>query len=164
MLQYEPLMARLDKIPGKVFGEQQFAVARENYKPTTWFAKDAWCRAIIDAMWIDGTTCLVIDYKTGKYKPDNDQLKLFAAIIFQHYPDVQNVHTKFIWLQNLGGANADTSEVYNVNQKYALWDHFIPTVNRVQQSMDSDTWPMRQSGLCGWCPVTTCENWRERRT
>lgn len=163
MIQYEPLMLQLDKLPGKVAGEQQLAVRRANYEPVSWFDKDAWCRGIVDAMWIDGSTCYAVDYKTGKYKADNDQLALFAGLIFQHYPAVQNVHTKFLWLQEIGTDKQSTGQSFNRNQKYALWDKFLPTVERIQEAVDHDIWPKRQSGLCGWCPVKDCENWYERR-
>ena len=163
MVQYEPLMQDLETLPGTAYGEQQLAVKRANYQPTTWFAKDVWCRGIIDAMWVYGKTCFAVDYKTGKYKAESDQLALFAGLIFQHYPEVQNVHTKFLWLQELGTDKQSTRQSFNRNEKFAIWDKFNPTVDRIQEAYEHDVWPKRKSGLCGWCPVKDCENWYQRR-
>lgn len=36
------------------------------WEPTSWFAKDAWLRVKVDNHYIEGTTCKILDYKTGK--------------------------------------------------------------------------------------------------
>ena len=46
----------------------------------------------------EAKNAIVMDYKTGKRKP-TEQLDLYAAYVFHHYPDVQEVTTVFVWLK-----------------------------------------------------------------
>ena len=62
--------------------EQQIALT-QNLTVTSWFGRDAWLRAILDAYYVDANKCAhVKDFKTGqmrKVKQDQKVLSLFAA-------------------------------------------------------------------------------------
>jgi hypothetical protein len=53
------------------------------WKPCHWMADDVYVRIKMDILWLaKATECLVIDWKTGKYKPDGeygDQLRLYQV-------------------------------------------------------------------------------------
>lgn len=141
----------MDKIASKpgAFAEIKMTINSE-FQPVTWFAKDAWCRGQLDVGVDSGKDCWVGDYKTGKRRPDSDQLKLFAALTMHHKPKVDTVKTSFIWLKD----NKMDSEVYTRDQLPEIWRHFLPKVARIEAAYDKDKWPAKPSGLCGWCPAT----------
>lgn len=150
MAQYETVAAAFDNPKGQVFTETQIALTR-NLTKTTWFAKDAWVRGIIDVGVDAGEIVLAADYKTGKVKPDNDQLKLFAGLIMGAKPWVQKVRTLFIWLKD----NSTTKKTFRRDELPEIWEEYIVRSERLQNAYKQNKWPAKPSGLCnGWCPAT----------
>lgn len=141
----------MDKIANNegAFAEVQMTINPE-FKPVGWFAKDAWCRGQLDVGVDKGKDCWVGDYKTGKRRPDSDQLMLFAALTMHHKPMVETVKTSFIWLKDM----KMDSETYHRDQLPEIWRHFLPKVARIEAAHEKDKFPAKPSGLCGWCPVT----------
>lgn len=145
--------------PDQLLPEQQLAINKE-LQPCDWMDKRVWCRGIIDVLLIKGDRARAIDWKTGKRKPNSRQLKLFALLIFIHYPQVMKVKTDFIWL----ATNEIDSEHFTRNQEAELWQEFLPSLAAYNKAFKEETFPPKKSGLCaGWCPVTSCENWRPKR-
>lgn len=81
--------------------EQEWAYTSA-WKPTGWFAKDAWFRQKMDAgAAMDGGYMIAIDWKTGKPWGDGkDQMELTAVSIFARYYDVQEVDTRLWYLDS----------------------------------------------------------------
>lgn len=160
--QYEKLARPFDSAKGVVLSEQQMCI-NANFEPTGWFSKDAWCRGIVDVSVLreDTGRAFAGDWKTGKRKPDNDQLMLFAGLMFKHYPDIHTVDTAFIWLKE----NATDKETFTRDQEKDIWAHFMAKVRKVEMSHEKNKWPKNPSGLCkGWCKVTDCEFWEPHKT
>jgi len=157
MERYEHMVQRLlSKSLDDVLTEQQLAV---NYslQPTDWWGKDAWCRGVVDLIIVNGSTAILLDWKTGKnIKPDSDQLKLFAALTMAHKPEVTKTRTGFVWLAQ----SKLTAERYAREDTPLIWQSFSPRVKRLEQAYEKDQWPAKPSGLCrAWCPVgrSNCE-------
>ncbi len=150
---WQPLVEQFRRLRGKLYVEQQLALT-EGFVPCAW--KDwghAWVRGVIDALWIDGTVAKAVDWKTGKRKPKSDQLALFALLVFQHYPEVQEVRTMFVWLKTV---EQDKDRFVRADIP-ALWQRFIPDLHRLKNAFTQDQWPATTSGLCAkHCPVLTC--------
>lgn len=103
---------------------------------------------------------MIPTHNTGKRKLNSRQLKLFALLVFIHYPEVMQVKTDFIWL----ATNEIDSEKYSRDQEAELWQEFLPDLAAFNRAFKEETFPPKKSGLCaGWCPVTSCENWRPKR-
>ena len=150
--QHEPLMAKFDQFRGLSFVELKLTV-NQQLKPTEWFAKDAFCRGIVDIGWKTGSTATLLDYKTGKIKEDSRQLKLFAALGFAHWPEVEVIENGFIWLKD----KKKTTETVYRNQAQTIWSEFLPTVERIAESIETKIWPARKNGLCrNYCQVVDC--------
>lgn len=152
---YDGLIKKFECKPGQLFAEKSMALTVD-FKPTTWFAKDVWCRAKIDLHLDEGERVIAIDWKTGKPKPDSDQLKLTAAFIFHHKPYVTKVKTSFIWL----GHNRVDNETFTRDQLPEIWNGFLPRIDRWNNAFAQNHWPAKPSGLCRkHCPVpkSMCE-------
>ena len=142
----------VDKIlalDGKRLVEEKWAI-NNNFQPTKWMAKDVWCRGIVDIGVVGSEKAYLLDWKTGKHKPDSDQLKLFAALAFAHFHWVDEVVTGFIWLK-VGKFDKETFKREDV---MGIWDEFLPRLQRLEIAFQDDKWIPNPSGLCkNWCPV-----------
>lgn len=155
MKQYEKYVHKILQYEGKRIIEERMALNKE-FRPTKWMAKDVWVRGIVDIGVIGSETAYLLDWKTGKRKPDNDQLKLFAIMAFTHFPWVDEVVTGFIWLKE---GKFDKAR-FNREELTELWNEFLPRVKRLEVAYEEDKWIPKPSGLCkNWCPVgkTLCE-------
>ena len=152
---YDPLCKSIIKLAegGELLVEQQLTL-NEALETTSWFAKDAWMRSIVDVLVVQGAEAVMFDWKTGKRRPDFSQLELFALQVFKHYPDVKRVRTSFVWLKDLSMDH----EQYTRDDEPELWSRLMNKVVRVEKSLASENWPAKPNGLCNWCP---CKNFCE---
>jgi hypothetical protein len=154
MQKWEGLVAKLLERKGTPIAEQQLCIDK-TLAPTGWFDKDSWCRGIVDFTILDGDKALALDWKTGKVKTDHDQLKLFGALIFHHYPEVEKVTTGYVWLAH---NNKITTKTFYRSDLTGIWRDYLPRVKRYEIAHKEDKWQPKPSGLCrGWCPVKDCE-------
>jgi hypothetical protein len=153
MVQYNQIMDRLfaaTRKPGVIFYAEQKLALSLAYQPRRFFDKDVWVRAITDLTIVNGDTAAVIDYKTGKPKPQSAQLKLTAAVTFHTYPQIQTIHNSFLWLN--GGSTPN--ETFHREDVPKLWQEFAPRVQRLEEAHQQNKFPKKPSGLCNkWCPV-----------
>jgi len=143
----EPICRRLDAEPD-VVAEKEL-VLNADLEPTTWWADDAWLRSKIDVLVIDGDRALVIDWKTGKRRPDTFQMDLFAAQVFKHYPNINTVRTMLAWVK----FNETDVEDYHRDGMNHLWADVMQRIRRIYDALEMGNWPARPSGLCRYCPA-----------
>lgn len=154
---YVDKILKLDGVP---FFEKQFALTR-NLEPCGFDDKDAWCRGIVDIGVVAQTRALCADWKTGKIRPDSDQLKLFAGFVMQHYA-VEKVRTSYVWLK----FKEMTTETYTREDLPDIWKQFFMKAGKLESSYEKDKWVPKPTGLCrGWCGAGRehCEFWSPRR-
>lgn len=150
MQHWERIASKFDTPKGRVFTETRLTLTR-NLNPTDWMAKDAWVRGIIDLGVDAGPNVVLFDWKTGKVKHDNDQLRLFAGLYFAAKPYVQKIKTAFIWLQH----NKLTRERFTRDDAPSIWEGFVRRSDALAEAYEVNRWPAKKSGLCrGWCPAT----------
>ena len=147
--QYEPLCASVESLAkqGTLHIEKEL-VLTENLVPTGWWDSDAWLRSKLDVLVVIDSTAVVMDWKTGKRNADQFQMQMFAAQVFKHFPDVQQVKTSLVWLKTM---EMDT-EVYNRADINTVWAEIMKRIQRIHSSVEHDNWPAKPSGLCRFCP------------
>lgn len=156
---WEPMCKKIEAAPGELLVEHKVALTAD-LKPTTFFAKDVWVRGVFDVAIVRDNFVRIGDWKTGKRKKENEQLKLFAALAHAAFGGVRKIKTSFWWLP---AAKADNEE-FDAEAVPLIWQEFEPRVERMREAYEEDVWQKRPSGLCrGWCPVKDCEHWEERR-
>lgn len=152
LLKHEGIVRRVESAPGELLVEKELAITAK-FKPCDWKAEDVWCRGIVDLGVVNGTSGTLLDWKTGKRKPDSTQLALFAGLGFVHYPRVKTFKTGFVWLKT---SQLD-KDVFTREHTSDIWREFLPRVHRMEQAFEHDKWPARPSGLCRkHCAVTSC--------
>lgn len=126
--------------------ELQWAFTKK-WRPTGWFAKDAYCRVILDAgkVYSDGTAD-VIDHKTGKRYDDDymDQLGLFAAATIKMHPEVYNVTTRLWYLDT-------ADEVIEEFTKDQAMEILEDLEGRAARMMTDKRFPPKPSWKCRFC-------------
>lgn len=137
---------------GEKHGELQFALNSE-FVPCGWFDKETYVRAIIDLLIINGTHALVVDWKTGKVRPDFDQLKLSAAVLSKQMPELKTFTLAYVWVnQN------DVSVIkMGVEHMTEVWADVLPRANEIVEALKTTDFPAEPNHLCKrYCPVTQC--------
>jgi len=141
-------------VPAEKLTELQLAISEE-FVPVDWFDRSTWCRAMLDLVILGNTHALLVDYKTGKIKDDGfTQLKLAAALLLVHYPQIQTVDVAYLWTQHQGKT---TRERYTRDQITEIWNELLPRVIAFEDAHKRDEFPARPSGLCRrHCPIESC--------
>jgi len=158
---YQPLMDALLGLsnPEERFLEHKMALTQSK-EPCAFDAPDYWVRGIADFMCVVGGTCFIVDYKTGSNKyADTKQLKLMALMTFAHMPEVDLVKAGLLFVAH----NTFPTEDYRREDIDSLWDVFKYDLLRLEQANATGHWPENPTGLCGWCPVSTCVHHRQRK-
>jgi PD-(D/E)XK nuclease superfamily len=137
--------------------EQKLAITAD-FQPCTYFdkTKPVYLRTVADVLKVDGESAHILDWKTGKVKPELDQLLLAGLCVLVHYPQVMNITGELIWL----GFNTKTTMECGVDDLLEFWnDKMQPRVEKFQRARSNNIYPKKPSGLCRrWCMVTTCEH------
>lgn len=155
---YKGVMDAMLSKPGDKYFEYQMALTPD-FRPCDWFASDVWLRGIADVLIVNGAKAFVGDHKTGKVKDNPTQLKLFACMVMEHFPEVQEVKTAFIWL----GHNQITDQKFRRSMLLDMWASLMPRMIAVQDAVEHGVFRSKPTGLCNWCPARGVCPDRKRR-
>jgi hypothetical protein len=153
---YQDVVDKVRSLPGDKLFEQRMGITRQ-FEPCGYFADDIWLRVVSDVLILseDGTRAAVIDYKSGKIKPDMSQLLLNAAVIFAYYPMVQTVDVAYWWVCK---GRKLTKGMYHRVDLPEIWNKFLPRVKVYEKATQEGVFLANPSGICRkWCPVTSCQ-------
>lgn len=144
----EPIARVVDTVPGQTFTEMRMTLS-PNLTPTGYFAPDAYVRVIIDVAKVRDHEAWLGDYKTGKVTMDQEQLKLFSAVAFHHWPDVTKIRASYIYINHKVIDGAD----YTREDLPRMWEELLEEPARLQECAASNNWPARPGRHCRWCTV-----------
>lgn len=151
----KPTLDALMEKKGTKHVELRMALTKK-LEPCEWTSSDAWVRGIADLLILDeeSKTAWVVDYKTGNNKyPDRGQLELMALMVFALYPSVNTVLSALLFVVK----NSVVKHKVERSQEDALWWAYRERTARIEASHSNNVWNPKQSGLCPWCPVKSCE-------
>ena len=156
---YEPLAASIVHMSkdGEIRTELKVGLNRE-LKPTDFFAKDVYARGALDVAILipmpSPKFLFIADWKTGKTREKDFQVKIFAFFGFLLFPTVERIGACNIWLPTL---KAGTPYFYRKEELPKIWSEIYIKLAAMELAAAKDEWKKRQSPLCGWCPVKECE-------
>ena len=154
---YEHWAVYAESGDGPTRAELKLAMTK-HFTPCEYFdkIKKVWLRSVADTLRIWDNNCHIIDWKTGKIKPDPEQLLLAGTCVMVHYPEVYNIKAEFIWLSH----NTKTTLECTVDDIVNFWGTtMFDKVNKLQEARNIEAFPKKPSGLCKrWCIVTECEH------
>lgn len=127
--------------------EQEWAFNKE-WGRTGWFDPDAWCRIKVDCTYEKGNEGVVIDHKTGRYKPGDaeyaNQLELYAIGALLIYRKAVKVTCK-LWFLDSGDEEVMEFTRVQLPALIAKWE-------KATKNMLTDTrFPPRPSNGCRFC-------------
>ncbi len=158
---YERFKSQLDallEIRGTKYCEHEMALTQDR-EPCAFDSDTRWVRGIVDLLIVDGADAYIVDYKTGSNRyPDPKQLKLMALMTYAHFPEVQSIKAGLLFVMH----NTFVTEEYDRKDINKLWQNFLPELNRLQVAYENNIWFPKAGPLCGWCPVSSCNFYRER--
>lgn len=149
---YEAMLARIVAADGKLYGEQKLAI-NARFEPRTYFARDTWLRTVADAAVVKGERATVFDWKTGKPADDETQLRLNAATLFAHAPEVMRIRAACVFV-----GYQQTTTVELVREDLGeVWAEILPRVRAMAKARQEKEYPPKPSGLCKrYCAVVSC--------
>jgi len=158
-LRFKKMVDKLIDIPGDKYCEYEMGLNKEK-EACDFDDPNRWVRGIVDLLIVDGEHAFIIDYKTGSNKyPDPKQLRLMALMTFAHFPKVKHIKAGLLFLMH----DTFVQEKYERDDIDNSWEKFKTPLQRLSMSYQNDTWMPNPTPLCGWCPVTTCEFYKQGR-
>lgn len=150
---YTPMLDRIKAAPGQMLVEPKMAIDL-NFAPCRGNDWDrVWLRVNSDVLVINGSKAAYFDWKSGKVYPKDDQIELTALMLFQQYPEVQQVNGGLVFYKH-GKVHP---LIVRREQAPLLWNSFIARVKEMELAIKSDHFPKTQNPLCDYCPVHDCQ-------
>lgn len=160
LTQCEPVCAAIDA-RGIAQLEVRMAV-KDDLTETTFFARDAWCRGVLDVLLCqkDFSSAFIADWKTGKNREAGKeplQLMLSAGYVFSYYPEMQSISAVNIYTKT---GQMGAPHTWTRAELPTIWRTIVPLVQEIENALPGGAaaFPERPSGLCGYCPVLTCQH------
>lgn len=155
-----PFQVWVDRVlagPGDLLVEQKYGLD-SNLSPCPYFAPVIWYRGIADAVRIDDSVGLAIDWKTGRPKEGSVQLGLMALCLFQHFKTLRAVRTEFVWLkEDPNSSDASTQKLWRREDMPGFVSELLPRVQKLEWAHKTNTFAPTPSGLCvKYCKVVSC--------
>ncbi len=153
----EPVIQGLEATGKLMIAEMEFAFTKD-WKPTKYWAKDAWTRGKIDVLLIGKEDAIILDWKTGKRRPDFGQLEYYALAV--GLLGIKKVKGYFVWIKTKQSDSCDIDERVIAHVKRLFTDKAA----LLERAFDTNEWPAKTSALCAYCPVVNdCEEAREKK-
>jgi CRISPR/Cas system-associated exonuclease Cas4 (RecB family) len=151
---YEPLMKRLLDAPGTHYAEKKLAMTA-TFEPRAYFGSGVWLRGQVDFTKIlpDRVTAIIVDWKDGKVKEDDTQLRINATLAFVHMPELETVRSALAFVNHQKTLPAE----YTRSSLTEIWAELMPRVRAMETARHAQEFPPKPSGLCRkWCAVVSC--------
>jgi hypothetical protein len=114
----------------EIYPEYRISLRRD-WTPTSWGAKDAWYRGVLDLKLIQtGEAAVVYDWKTGKIYPDHDDQKsLYSVAVFSENPALRQVRAVHVYLD----LNANREKTFSRDEVHELRKQWEARVSKLEQ-------------------------------
>lgn len=152
MMSAEPLCALLDPMGPRV--EYRLAMEMDG-KLCAWDSPRAWFRGKADVVVMNPEGAWLVDWKTGKVREDPFELECQALLQWANHGHTQ-ILGEYYWMKE-GKAGLR----YTLDPTKAF-ERVAKLYGEMVGYWQTGDWPKRKNPLCGWCPVTGCENWRPK--
>ena len=142
----------------KVAVEQKLGIAANGQSVGFWDGS-VWFRGKADASIIQNETAYIADFKTGSSKYESPfELETNAVLLHAKFPHLKKIMGSYIWLKE-----NRISQMYDLSDTRKTWGTICKLMAEILAKRDTGEFEKKQSGLCGWCSVDDCENWRPKR-
>jgi len=156
---FKPLLDKLNSYPGIKYTELVMSVDGKG-QCLAFDDEGGTFRGIADLVIIHGNLARVIDYKTGKATyPEPKQLELMALMVFAKFPAVMTVKGALIFMLH----DVLVKREYHRSEFTHILEQWMAKRDKIMACADIGVWNPNPTGLCSWCPHTSCEHWKPKR-
>lgn len=150
---HEHWVQSIAKRSGNKHVEFKMAINWHGQKVGYFRGKDIWIRGQFDLLVENDDKALMFDYKTGKSKyADTGQLELMSLLTFIHFPKINLIHGALLFIDE----NKIIKEVYSRDKMDEYKEKWLTRSIPIVQALTTRKFPMKQSGLCAFCPCIDC--------
>jgi len=120
----------------------------KDWDPCGFWDKNCFLRGKVDLVAVNQKQAILIDWKTGKRKPDPFQLQIYGAILYQLL-SLERVDAGFAWLKT------QESDAYSITAENfpEIVTDIMQRTDKMRQMYEQQDFPARTSPLCCWCPA-----------
>jgi hypothetical protein len=139
--------------------EVAYAVDRD-LKPINFWHENVFIRGKYDIVrhWPETRHAFLGDWKSGKIRESSDQLELGALLMTARYPTIERVTGVNVWINS--GPKLGTPYEFRTEENGPRWAKWLKRIAEIEQRDAAVEWERRESGLCAYCPVKVCPNYR----
>ena len=130
-------------------------------KSVSWFDKKVWFRAKMDLVGIVNPFSIyadhiasVLDWKTGQYRPNKDQLKIYNMATMLKWQSTKRVSSALVFVDQKRSGPPLISTRHDLP---GLIDEFSDRTEAIQIAVERDMWPATPCFQCRWCGVQDCK-------
>lgn len=153
MSQFEKYARAIEKVPGERHVELELGM-KKDFSGCDYNDPEAWGRGKIDVVITREYEGVVVDYKTGKYRPNAMQPAISSALVFANFPVLHKITTLWTYVQ----AGAISKDVFTRGALIPQGGPYITIARDLEWAEANNRWVKRPSALCRFCPVKTCEH------
>jgi len=124
--------------------EVAFAITKD-WQPCDFKDPNYWLRGIYDATYFMPPRAHVLDWKTGKERDYEDQLKLYAAVILATNPQVEEVDTEVCYIDLKKRVSYTTHKRSDLD---ALKQWITDRITKIE---NDDIFAPKPTNNCRWC-------------
>lgn len=123
------------------------------FKPCGWKDwDDVWVRSKVDVTAKKGLRLSILDWKSGKFKEDFLQLKMFAVFcaLTPGFEDIQEFDPKFIFLKETDPKKSilRLAQPIQRSELKGILQEIMVIVRRMEEAWANENFPCRRNGLC----------------
>lgn len=145
----EPLAVAIEQAGALAGVEMQLAIDADGRAADFW--GKPFLRGKADVVVHKGPAIVIVDWKTGKPREDETELKLFALMLAPLYPQVKVFKGVYVWLKE-----GKIGKLHDVSDTARTLETVQRVHAQIADRMASGIWEEWKNPLCGWCPVFQC--------
>lgn len=130
-----------------------------DWRACDFFAPDVAGRGVVDALWYDHTSGVIVDWKTGGSIADDGQLELMGLMVLAHMPELETVASYFCYVDQNANPISEPVEVTKDDLERVRaegWPKLVAFQRTFATYEAEKSWPPEPGRHCAWCPVSTC--------
>lgn len=118
------------------------------------FGAGVWGRGVVDVLIApqNSSIAVIFDWKTGKVREDSDELGIHAVLVHAVYPLLTKIYGQYVWLrENRMG------RLHDLSSTKTKFEQLQDRAAAIEHQLKMGYMPPKQTPLCQWCKVKTCE-------
>ena len=129
---------------------------REDGTPCGFYDEDCYGHGKVDLIVTPGDATLrLFDWKTGKVREDNFELRVNAVLAQARNPEVRQIWGWYVWLGE--GPEGKLGNKHDLSDIERTWAEIDSRMHHIKANAAINHWSKKEGPMCRFCPVKQCE-------